>query len=292
MGILPAMTAGGVALGVTGASGRLGGRVARRLAAAGVTQRLLVRDPARAPALAGASVVGATFGDRPAVVEALAGLRTILMVSASESPDRVGQHRGFIDAAVAAGIQHVVYTSFEGAAANCTFTLGRDHHATEQHIRASGLGFTFLRDNLYADFTPALVGSDGVIRGPAANGRVAVVAQDDIADAAVAVLLDPDTHAGMTYSLTGPEALTLYDVADILSRAQGRTVRYEPETLAEAYASRASYHAPDWQVEGWVTSYTAIAAGELATVTDHVSHLSGHPATSLTELLRRGNRAY
>ena len=70
------------------------------------------------------------------------------------------------------------------------FTLARDHWATEQHIRGSGLPFTFLRDNLYADFLPFMVGDDGVIRGPAGDGRAALVAQDDIADAAVAVLRD------------------------------------------------------------------------------------------------------
>ena len=139
-------------VGVTGGTGRLGGRVARRLAAAGAGQRLVVRDPARAPQLPGASVVRAAFGDREAVRAALEGVPTVLMVSASETPDRVAQHRAFVDAAAAAGVGQLVYISFYGAAPDCTFTLGRDHHATEQHLRASGLRFTFLRDNLYADF--------------------------------------------------------------------------------------------------------------------------------------------
>ena len=100
------------------------------------------------------------------------------MVSASESADRVAQHVAFIDAAARAGVGHVVYISFFGAAPDATFTLARDHYATEEHLRASGMDFTFLRDNLYADFLPALVGDDGVIRGPAGRGRVAAVAQD------------------------------------------------------------------------------------------------------------------
>ena len=130
------------------------------------------------------------------------------MVSASETPDRVERHRAFVDAAVAAGVRHLVYTSFVGAAPDSVFTLARDHWATEEHIRASGLEFTFLRDNLYADFLTFLVGDDGVIRGPAGDGRAAVVVQDDIADAAVAVLRDPAPHAGRTYDLTGPQALS------------------------------------------------------------------------------------
>jgi uncharacterized protein YbjT (DUF2867 family) len=83
---------------------------------------------------------------------------TVLMVSASETPDRVDQHISFIDAAIAAGVEHLVYISFYGASPTCTFTLARDHHATEEHIRASGLRFTSLRDNLYARW-PATRGS-------------------------------------------------------------------------------------------------------------------------------------
>lgn len=279
-------------VGMTGATGRLGGRVARRLAEAGVSQRLLVRDPSRAPDLPGATVVRAAYDDPDAAVRALAGVRTLLMVSASETPDRVVQHAAFVDAVVEAGVEHLVYVSFFGAAPKSTFTLARDHYATEEHIRGSGLACTFLRDNLYADFLPALVGADGVIRGPAGQGRVAAVAQDDIADAAVAVLLAPAAHGGSTYSLTGPQALTLDEVAHVMTAAQGRPVRYQPETVAEAYASRASYGAPDWQVQAWVSTYTAIAAGELATVTGDVPLLTGHPGVSLAELLRRHGSAY
>ena len=279
-------------LGITGSTGRLGGRVARKLADAGRSQRLLVRDPSRAPQLAGATAVQSSYADRKALTAALDGLCTVLMVSASESPDRMSQHRAFIDAAAAAGVQQVVYISFYGAAPDCTFTLGRDHFATEEYLRASGMGFTFLRDNLYADFFPAMVGEDGVIRGPAAQGRVAAVAQDDIADAAVAVLLDPEAHAGATYSLTGPEALTLDEVAAVLTGAQGRPVAYQPETVPEAYASRAVYAAPDWQVDAWVSTYTAIAAGELAGVTGDIETLTGRPAMSLADLLRGAGSAY
>ena len=279
-------------LGITGSTGRLGGRVARKLADVGRSQRLLVRDPSRAPQLAGATTVQSSYADRKALTAALDGLRTVLMVSASESPDRMSQHRAFIDAAAAAGVRQVVYISFYGAAPDCTFTLGRDHFATEEYLRASGMGFTFLRDNLYADFFPAMVGEDGVIRGPAAQGRVAAVAQDDIADAAVAVLLDPEAHAGATYSLTGPEALTLDEVAAVLTGAQGRPVAYQPETVPEAYASRAVYAAPDWQVDAWVSTYTAIAAGELAGVTGDIETLTGRPAISLADLLRGAGSAY
>jgi NAD(P)H dehydrogenase (quinone) len=273
-------------LAVTGSSGQLGGRIAGRLAAAGVPQRLVVRDPARAPRLPGSTVAVASYDDAAAVRAALAGTSVVLMVSAAEHPDRVGQHRTFVDAAAEAGVENLVYVSFLGAAPDATFTLARDHWATEEHVRARGLRATFLRDSLYADFLPQLVGADGVIRGPAGEGRVAAVAQDDVADAAVAVLRNPAPHAGATYDLTGPAALTLAEVATTITAVTGRPVRYSPETLDEARASRAGYGAPDWQVDAWVSTYTAIAAGELATVSTAVPELTGHPARTLTEVLR------
>jgi uncharacterized protein YbjT (DUF2867 family) len=274
-----------VPLGVTGATGRLGGRVARLLAAAGVEQRLVVRTPARAPVLPGSTVARASYDDGDAVRRALDGLEVVLMVSASESEHRLDEHRAFVDAAAAAGVRHLVYVSFFGAAPDATFTLARDHHVTEQHVEQSGMAWTFLRDNLYSDFFPLLAGEDGVIRGPAGDGRVSAVAQDDIAASATSVLVDPAAHVGRTYSLTGPEALTLTEAAATMSRVLGRDVAFEDETVEEAYASRASYGAPGWQLDAWVSTYTAIAAGELAAVTDDVELLTGRPPRSLEDLL-------
>lgn len=271
---------------LTGATGRIGSRVARRLATKGVPLRLLVRDPERAPDLPDTTVAVAPFADGSAVRSALAGIGTVFMVSGSESADRVEQHRTFVDAAAAAGVRHLVYLSFQGASPKSTFTFARDHAHTEEHIRASGMEWTILRDGFYADFMPGLVGEDGVIRGPAGEGKVAVVAQADIADAAAAVLTAPAEHAGRTYTLTGPEALTFTQIATLVGEATGRDVRYVEETLDEARASRASYGAPDWEVAGWISTYTAIAAGEHEHVTHDVETLTGHPATPLTDVLR------
>ncbi len=273
------------AVAVTGATGNLGGRVARRLAADGVRQRLLVRDPSRAPVLPGAAVARIEYADAAAVRTALAGVPLVLMVSASEAPDRVAQHRTFVDAAVAAGVRHLVYTSFYGASPDATFTLVREHWQTEQYIRSSGLAFTFVRDGMYADFLPLMVGADGVIRGPAGAGRLAPVTQDDVADAITAILRSSDAHVGKTYTLTGPEALTFTEIAELIGTATGRRVTYYDEPVEEAYASRAVYGAPDWQVDAWVSTYTAIAAGELANVSDDVAILTGHPATPLRDML-------
>lgn len=290
------------AVAVTGATGQLGGGVAAALAAHDVPLRLLVRDAARAPRLPGAEVAVATYADGAAVAAALTGIETVFMVSGAEELDRLAAHRSFVDAAVAAGVRRIVYTSFFAAAADATFTLARDHWHTEQHIRAAGGPFTFLRDNLYADVLVPFAGPDGVLLGPAGDGRVSAVARRDVVDAAVTVLLaaagapggpggtapSGSPHDGRTYDLTGPESLSLADAARIISEATGRTVRYEPQTVAQAFASRAGYGAPEWQVEAWVSTYTAIASGELAPVSGDVELLTGRPATTLARLLAAG----
>jgi uncharacterized protein YbjT (DUF2867 family) len=122
---------------------------------------------------------------------------------------------------VAAGASRLVYLSFVAAAPDSTFSLGRHHWATEEHIRASGVAWTFLRMSMYMDFIPNFAGPDDVIRGPAGEGRVAAVLRDDLASAAAAVLKDPGAHAGAVYELTGPSALSLGEAAEALSRAWG-----------------------------------------------------------------------
>ncbi len=279
------------AFAVSGASGAVGGRVAARLASLGHSQILIVRDRSRAPDLPGAEAAQASYDHPQAMRRALAGVRTFFMVSAGEAADRVRQHIAAVDAAVAAGVERIVYLSFINAAPDATFTFARDHWHTEEHVRAVGLRHTFLRDNMYIDFLPALAGTDGVIRGPAGDGRVGAVARDDVADVAVAVLLG-DGHDERTYDVTGPQAVTLQEVAEELSRVTGRSITYHAETLEEAYESRASYGVPDFEVEGWVTSYAAIATGEMDVVSDTVSKLTGHPPMTLTDFLRRHPGSY
>jgi len=274
-------------LAVTGSTGVVGGYVARALADRGVPQRLLVRGPAKAPQLARSSVHRSSYGDASAAAEALEGVETLFMVSASESADRLEQHRTFVDAAASAGVRHVVYTSFVAAAPDAIFTLARDHFATEEHIKASGMSWTFLRDSFYIDFMEALVGEDGVIRGPGGTGRVAIVSRADVARTATAVLLDPAEHAGRTYDITGPEALSFSDVAATISRIRGRDVTFYDESIEQAYASRAPYGAPDWQVDAWVSTYTAVASNVMAPVSDAVETITGEAPESLATFLQR-----
>jgi NAD(P)H dehydrogenase (quinone) len=227
------------------------------------------------------------YADEEAAAAALRGVDTLFMVSASEAEDRREQHRTFIRAAGQAGVRHLVYTSFSGAAPDATFTLGRDHHDAEVAIRESGLTWTFLRDNFDLDILPLFGDENGVIRGPADQGRVAAVARADIAEVAVEVLRDPAAHADATYTLTGPEALTLDEVAARAGAVLGRPLRFEDESVEEAYASRrAAYGAAEWQLDAWVSTYTAIADGSVATVTNDVRRVTGRAPRTLEEALR------
>jgi NAD(P)H dehydrogenase (quinone) len=272
---------------VTGATGFLGGRVAHLLAERELPQRLVVRDASRAPTFPGATTVGGvSYGDFEAMRSALTGVETLLFVSATESEHRVAEQINVVDAAKAAGVRRIVYISFLGASGTCVFTFARHHWATEEQIRSSGMAFTFLRDNLYLDVLPYFPGADGVVRGPAGNGRFGGVARADVADAAVGALTT-DGHDGVSYDVTGPASISMADVAADLTRASGQLITFDHETLDQAYASRAKLNAPEWEVAGWVSSYAAIAAGELDVVSDSVQRLAGHPPMSFATYLER-----
>ena len=267
---------------VTGATGELGGRVARELSSRGLEQRLIVRDPARAPKLPGAAVVTASYEDSETMARALDGASTLFLVSGHEDPDRISLHRKAIEGARLAGVERIVYTSFMGAAPNATFPYARDHGATEQAVREAGISLTSMRDTLYADFAPRFVGDDGVIRAPAGHGRVAWVARADVARLAAVLLTEPG-HEGQIYDVSGPHAIDLHETTRILTKATRRAITYHAETLVEARESRAGH--PDWLVDGWVGSYLMLDTGE-ASVTSHtIEHLTGQRPMTLSEFL-------
>jgi NAD(P)H dehydrogenase (quinone) len=310
-------------LGVTGATGEIGGRVAVRLAKLGRAQRLVVRDPRRAPNLPGAEVVQvSSYGDAVAMGRALTGVETLFLVSAQDlmgvirrsienevpipSYDRVQQHIAAVAAAAAVGVRHIVYLSFLSAAPDATFILARDHFHTEEYIRSTGMPFTFLRQSLYMDKVPLHVSKDSVIRGPAGEGRVAWVTRDDIADVAVSVVTGSG-HEGCTYDITGPEALTMAETAEKLSLVTGRRISYQAQTPHEVRTSRNASRLDEWEanrraltgngitdyeIEVWVSHYLQMATGEAATVSDAVPHLTGHPAQALTDYLNKHPESY
>jgi uncharacterized protein YbjT (DUF2867 family) len=267
---------------VTGVTGHVGRRVAGLVA--DLDPVLLARDPARVTV--DGEVRTVDYADRDAALAALRGIDVLFMVSAAEARDRRAQHRAFIRAAADAGVAHLVYTSFSGAASDAGFTLGRDHFDAEQALAETGVATTVLRDNFYSDLLPLFADESGAIRGPAGDGRVAAVARFDVADVAAAVLRAPADHAGATYELTGPEALTMAEVAARASAALGREIRFVDESVEDAYAwRREQYGAEDWQLDAWVSTYTAIRDGECARVSEDVARVTGHPARTLEQAL-------
>jgi uncharacterized protein YbjT (DUF2867 family) len=275
---------------LTGVTGAVGGRVAGLLAKGDAPLRFIARDPAKCPPIE-AEVREASYDDAAAMTDALRGVGALLFVSGREDKDRLDHHRSVVEAAAAAGVRKIVYTSFIGAAPDSTFTLGRQHYSTEGFIRDTGIPYVFLRNNLYTDFVPYFAGQDGVVRGPAGEGRLGWVTRDDIAEAAATVLTTSE-HDGTTFDMTGPESIDLYETAERYGRFVGRPITYHPETVDEAYASRAVYGAPDWEVDGWVTSYLAIANGEMDVVSDSVERLKGHPPQSLEDFLTAHPESY
>ncbi len=277
-------------IGVTGCSGQLGGRVATRLAALGRQQRLLIRNPERAPQLPGSEVVQASYEDGSAMRAALNGVQTLFLVSGSGA-GRLAQHYSAIDAAIAAGVERIVYTSFLAAAPLATFTHSREHSLTEQHIRATGKRYTFLRPSFYLDSVPRWFSSDGVIRGPAGNGTIAWVSRDDLADVAVAVLTTSG-HDGASYDITGAQALTLAEIAEQLARVTGFPASYQSETIEEARESRAKLNPSDWELEAWVSTYLAIATGEMSVVSHTVEALTNHAPQTLADYIHQHPESY
>ena len=266
---------------VTGASGAIGRRVAELLADAGEALRLMARDPARAPELPSAEAVRGDYADPAGLAPAFTGVDVAFIVSGyAREGERARLHRNAIGAAVGAGVQRVVYLSFQGASPSSQFPMARDHALTEQYLEAAGVPYTALRDNIYLDVLPHLFEADGVVRGPAGSGRAAYVSREDVARTAAACLTS-EWSGNRVFDVTGPEAITLDDVAARLSALSGFTLRYVDETVEEGRRRRAASGAPDWEVETWMGSYLATAAGELEAVSDTVERFTGRQPLSL-----------
>jgi uncharacterized protein YbjT (DUF2867 family) len=213
------------------------------------------------------------------VTAEVSGADALLLAPIENAPDRVQRSAELVDAARAAGVARVVMLSCVNASPDATYTLARDAWALEEHVRASGIAFTFARMNLQLDFLPWMITPDGEIVGPADDGRAAVVARADVI-AAAAALLAADGHDGATYDITGPEALTLPEMVGVLNDVTGRAVTF--------HNAMANVDAPDWQRRDWMSSFRAIAAGEFAAISGDVKRLTGRDPITLREFLRAG----
>lgn len=275
-----------VMIGITGVTGKLGSYVADLVDQQGISSIHLARRPERAKVYASAEIRKMVYANTPEVVEALKGIDVLLMVSARENPERVEEHKSFLDAAKLAGVQHIVYTSFYGADEKATFTLSRDHAQTEAYIKKLGFTYTFLRDNFYLDFFIDIALENGEIRGPAGRGRVSAVARKDTSRVAAEILLNPKEWENQTLNLTGPEDLSMEEIVELLSKETGNAITYVDESVEEAYESRKKQPAQNWEYDAWVSTYTAIKVGEQAGVSTDVKKVLGRPAMNLIDVLK------
>ena len=218
-------------------------------------------------------------------IKSLEGIDVLFMVSGSENPDRVQQHKDFIDSAKTAGVSHIIYLSFYNVSKNSIFTLGRDHYATEEYIKENGFKYTFLRDNFYVDFFVDMCREYGEIKGPSENGKVSAVVRSDVSEVAAKILENPEKWQNQTLNMTGPEELTMEEITKLASKYLGKEIKYIPETVDEAYESRKIWKAEQWEYDSWVSTYTAIAKGEQAGVSNDIEKVLGRKATSLTTYL-------
>jgi NAD(P)H dehydrogenase (quinone) len=275
---------------VTGASGQLGQKVADLLLVH-LDPRdvvLLTRSPETLAAHAerGVAVRRADFDEPGSLLDGLAGVDRMLLISAVDLDRRAEQHRAAIEAAQAAGVGHVLYTSIPNPESGIA-AAAPTHLATEQALRDSGLSWTFLRNNLYAEFQAPVVAQaieSGRLVTSAGDGRTAYVSRDDCARAAAAVLVQDD-HEDQAYDITGPDAVGPRELAALATELGGRpvaVVQVEDDALIAGMVGGGMPEA----VARVVASFPAAAReGLLGSVSSAVEDLTGTPARSLSDVV-------
>lgn len=279
---------------VTGANGKLGRLVAAeikiKVKPSDVT--LGSRDPQKLADLAaqGFKTVRADFDDPASLATAFAGAKTVLIISGDAPVDmRIRQHRAAIDAAKKANVGRVVYTSFTNPSEKSLFPFGAIHGDTEAYLKASGVPYTILRNNQYAEnLTNGLARAQqtGVLAQPGATGKVAYITRADVA-AAIAGALTQDGHAGKIYEITGPEAADLFQIAAALSQGLGKPVQAVDAYPKEFEKVFAAMGLPPFLIEALLGIFAAAAAGEMAIVSQDAAILAGRPIEKITDYVRR-----
>jgi len=269
---------------VTGSTGHVGRLVAGELSTRGVRQRLLVRDPLRAPDIAGAEIAMADYGDPRSIADALEPDDRVFMVSLHEGPDqRVPHHRAFIDAAAAAGVARIVYLSFIAAGPDAIFLHARSHGETERMLAESGVPWTAIRNSMYADDIPGWFDSDGLNTVPAGEGRMSFSYRPELARAIAVTLTEPG-HEGKTYDIVTPQSVSMRELAEIAWAVTGQNYRYAPTSDAwweERWRARGK---EPWEIEAGLTSYAALRAGEFDVTSDDYRNLTGEDPLSVSDI--------
>ena len=264
-------------------AGKVGGEAARLLAARGEPVRVLVRDPAKAPALerAGIAVAVGDLDVPETLGKALAGVSSVILVS----PAVPAQEINVIDAAARAGASHVVKITSK-ASADSPIARRRGQAAIEAALTASGLSWTMLRSNAYMQnflmMAPAIAKTDS-FAAATGDGRIGHIDARDVAEVAAEIAAAPAPHAGKTYWPTGPEALSSAEVAEVLTKVLGREITFRPVTFAEQEQAMISAGLPEPVAEDNARALTLAAGGEADYVTTDVPAILGRPARSFEQ---------
>lgn len=274
---------------LTGATGKTGGEVARQLAAAGFPFRALVRTTAKAEALGnlGAEIVVGDVADDAALNRALEGVDRALLVMPNGEHQLLLENR-FAYRAQRAGVRHLVKLSSLESLPQSVNPITRMHVASEDFIRESGMDWTMIRPTF---FMQQFLGSAAAIREhrrismPAGNGTIAPTDLRDVAAVIVRVLTE-DGHQNQSYDLTGPELLTLHEIAGIFSGVLGRDIAYFDQPEAEFRARLAGAKLAPWRIDAVCKEFEAIAAGVIDHTTGTMARLLGRPAGSLEQFIR------
>ena len=261
---------------VTGATGNTGSALLDLLVERGADVRAMVRGPAQLPEAV--TQVVADFDDAASLAAALGGVERAYLVTPSSERAQAQQER-FADAAVEAGVQHLVVLSQLASDEQSPVRFLRYHAAVEQHVEKLGIDYTFLRPNLFFQGLLAFAGSvaaDSRIYAPIGTAKVSAVDVRDIAAVAAAALTETG-HDGRTYTITGPSAITHAEIADALGEALGRPIAFVDVT-PEMFAQGIEGLLPPWQVAGLLEDYAHYRRGEAAEVTATVEEVTGRPA--------------
>lgn len=275
---------------VTGATGTIGSELVRLLSERGATARAVLRNAAKLRELPGIVWVMADLSDESLLEAVLAGTTRLFLLTSNAAGFGKLQAR-VIEAARSVGVEYVVKLSALGASPRSKAGLGLEHWEAEQALRDSGMRWTILRPHTFMQNwlgeVAATVRSENTIYAAIGDGRVPFIDTRDIAEVALQTLLDPETHAGQTYVLTGGEAVGYADLARALSDATGRQVRYHPLTMEEA---RARMEAQGVE-PALIDSSLALAAyqkagGKTAEVSGDVAKILGRAPRSIDDFAR------
>lgn len=279
---------------VTGASGHLGRLVIRALLDRGVPAGDIVaavRSPEKVADLAalGVRVREADYDKPETLADAFKGVDRLLLVSGSEVGARVPQHTNAVEAAVAAGVSFIAYTSAPYAD-DTDLPLAPEHAATEEVIRASGLPFSFLRNSWYVEnYTDHLTSTlqHGAILGSAGDGKVSAAPRADFAAAAAAVLAG-EGHDNTVYELGGDQAFTLTELAAEVSRQSGKDVSYRDLPPAEYTRALVGAGLPEGYAQVLAGCDVSLREGRLLVETGDLSRLIGRQTTPLSASVAEG----